>query len=221
MNITKISALLLFLPLAFAACSGGGDGSAAEPAATPTAAADRRADPTAAPDAPGVSGSLSPNGNAQPLPPAEPVETPEPYNPDPYADFPTFAPEPEPEPQADVETTSWRIYSEAIYYDAGGGGAAIGATSRDLQTSSDGTWAFGDSAGTWYVAEITDQDWNYWGVDPYGPTSKIVLDGWNGDVAAGPIEGTDGYVDFIWVIYREGPPTIGAPGTVWMKFGHW
>ncbi len=208
MHIAKIAALLLFLPLAVAACSGGDDGAPSVQPTVPTAA------PTPKPEA-----TLAPS---QPLPPRESTpapaqkqQTPAPtYNPDPYAAFPTFPPE---EPAA--STTSWRVLSARIFYDQGGGGSLSTTITTRLELSDDGTWTFGSSSGTWDVSGITAGDWARWGIDSYGPTQKVVLEGWNGGTADGPIEESGGQVDFIWVIYPESPPAISAPGTVWMKFG--
>ena len=119
---------------------------------------------------------------------------------------------------------SWRVYSERIYYDVGGAGALLSIASGNAPTqglilSSGGKWEFGDSKGTWTVTEITDEDWSRWDVSPYGPTRKLVLDGWKGDTADGPVEEST-RVDFIWVIYHVEPPLVQNAGTIWMKFGH-
>lgn len=119
---------------------------------------------------------------------------------------------------------SWRAYSERIYYDRGGAGALLSiakgnAITRTLKISSDGRWEFGDSKGTWTVSAITDEDWSRWGISPYGPTRKVVLDGWNKASADGPAEEST-RVDFIWVIYHVEPPLVQNPGTIWIKFGH-
>ena len=113
----------------------------------------------------------------------------------------------------------WRVYSETLFYDAGGSGGSDSAasTTRMLVLKDDGTWEFGSSAGSWYVTSIDPSDWDRWGSTPYGPERKIVLDGWNGGVADGPVEELAGAVDFVWVIYRVDAPD---PGTVQMKFGH-
>ena len=155
-------------------------------------------------------------------------------NTDPYADFPTFppgVPDPTPlgsstpaaeapPPQAPVaEVTSWRVLSARIFYDEGGGGDISDTVTTHLEFSQSGAWTFGSSSGGWAVLDITSDDWSRWGIDPYGPTRKIVLNGWNGGVADGPIEESGSGVDYIWVIYPEGPPTIQAAGTIWMKFG--
>ena len=115
---------------------------------------------------------------------------------------------------------SWRIFSERIFYDIGGAGSAPVPVTRNLELLKDGTWRFGDSQETWTVTEITSDDWTRWGVNPYGPTRKVVLDKWNNAVADGPVEETKGYVDFIWVIYHVEPPLVQNAGTIWMKFGH-
>jgi len=116
-------------------------------------------------------------------------------------------------------TGDWRIYSETLFFDAGGSGGSDSSASvtRKLHLDEDGTWEFGSSQGTWYVATIEPLDWDRWQVQPYGPAVKIVLDGWNGQVGDGPIEEYESGVDFFWVIYRVDDP---SPGAVQMKFGH-
>jgi hypothetical protein len=125
-----------------------------------------------------------------------------------------------PQSAAPVEFVGdWRVYSETLFYDAGGsGGSDSGAsTTRELSLNDDGTWEFGSSNGTWYVTAIEAGDWSRWGVEEYGPQRKVVLEGWNGDVADGPIEESEAGADFLWVIYRVDEP---SPGVVQMKFGH-
>ncbi len=112
---------------------------------------------------------------------------------------------------------SWRIYSEEISYDYGGSNT-IAPVNRTLELSADGTWSFGASSGTWRVANITAADWNKWYVSPYGPKRKIVLDGWDGYGADGPIEETGGRPDFFWAMYRPKDQN-DFPGIVMMKFG--
>ncbi|MBI4052723.1 MAG: hypothetical protein HY394_01670 [Candidatus Diapherotrites archaeon] len=115
---------------------------------------------------------------------------------------------------------SWRALSSRLFYDAGGGGDVGSGTGHRLEINADGTWQFSSSAGKWSVAAIEDADWTKWKVDSYGPARKIVLDNWNGGIADGPIEESDGQVDFIWLIYRAEPPTVSAPGQVQAKYGH-
>jgi hypothetical protein len=125
-----------------------------------------------------------------------------------------------PQSAAPLEFTgSWRVYSETLFFDAGGsGGSDSGAsTTRELDLNEDGRWEFGSSNGAWHVTTIDPADWSRWGVEEYGPQRKIVLEGWAGDVADGPIEESDAGVDFLWVIYRVDEP---GPGVVQMKFGH-
>ena len=114
---------------------------------------------------------------------------------------------------------AWRVYSQALFYDAGGsGGSDAGAsTTRRLHLSGDGGWAFGSSRGTWYVTAIDPADWQRWDVEPYGPELKVVLDGWSGQVVDGPIEGDESGVSFFWMIYRVDDP---SPGVLQTKFGH-
>ncbi len=121
---------------------------------------------------------------------------------------------------ADAELVGeWRIYSETLFLDAGGGGGtdSRASVSRALTLSDDGTWEFGPSGGDWHVTSIDSSDWDSWGTAPYGPERKIVLEGWNDGVGEGPIEESENGVNFLWVIYRVDDP---EPGTVQMKFGH-
>lgn len=112
---------------------------------------------------------------------------------------------------------SWRIYSEYLYY-LEGGSQIITPVTTTLALNSDGAWTFGSSSGTWSVSAITSSDWTQWGISSYGPTRKLVLTNWNNGTSTGPIDESNGQVDFVWVIY---PATdISSPGTVWMKFGH-
>lgn len=74
-------------------------------------------------------------------------------------------------------------------------------------------------AGTFSIHVIADEDWKRWNIEPYGPTMKIFLSGWNEIGGEGPIEEANGRVDVFWVIYRVTPPLVQKPGTVWSKFG--
>ncbi|MBI4399716.1 hypothetical protein HY570_03110 [Candidatus Micrarchaeota archaeon] len=116
---------------------------------------------------------------------------------------------------------TWRIYSTRIDYTDGGYGA-FGAisSSTTLNLNQFGIWEFGDSKGTWHAEEITDGDWEKWNTKSYGPTRKIVLDGWGGQTVDGPIEETEQGVDFFWLIYGVDKPTVSNPGIVQIKFGH-
>ena len=115
-------------------------------------------------------------------------------------------------------TGAFRIYSSALVYKSGGTGVAPPEYQRI--TLSGNAWQFGKSRGRFAVAPISAADWKRWGTRPYGPTTKIVLSGWNHGTADGPIETETHAVDFFWVIYSVGPPTISVPGTVELKFGH-
>ncbi len=115
---------------------------------------------------------------------------------------------------------SWRVFSERIFYDIGGAGSTTVPVTRTLELLKDGTWTFGDSKGTWTVTEITNDDWTRWGINPYGPSRKITMDGWNKATADGPVEEEKSQIDFIWVIYHVEPPQVQNAGTVWLKFGH-
>lgn len=117
-------------------------------------------------------------------------------------------------------TGDWRVISAVLYYDNGKNTKDVKITlpTRRLTVGEDGKWQFGSSNGAWTVSAIEDADWKGWGIEAYGPTRKIVLNGWSGDTSKGPIEESTGPVDFFWVIYRYTSDTSG-PGTVWMKFG--
>jgi hypothetical protein len=112
----------------------------------------------------------------------------------------------------------WSSYSATLYYDAGGGGAFPGGI-YSLTLNANGTWDYGDSSGSWSVTPISADDWTGWGVESYGPTRKLVLEGWSGGTAEGPIEEeADGTVNFVWAIYPY--QSDQGPATVWLKFGH-
>lgn len=113
----------------------------------------------------------------------------------------------------------WRIYSEAIFYDAGGNDWLDMPSTRKLELKADRTWNFGSSSGTWAVSAVTDENWERWAVADYGPEKKLTLYGWNDDMGDGPVEESSGNIDFFWVIYRTGPPTVKYPGQIQMKFG--
>ncbi len=89
-----------------------------------------------------------------------------------------------------------------------------------LELYQDGTWTFSSSSGTWIVESIDAADWQKWGVDDYGPTRKMVLYGWNGDVADGPIEETAQEVDFFMVIYNVDLDAYAQPAQIQIKYGH-
>ncbi len=126
-----------------------------------------------------------------------------------------------PSPTADPALLgTWRVYSSRLFYDQGGGGTTTTAAAEQLVLRADGSWTFGSSKGRWTVAPITSADWEHWGVKPYGPTRKVLLTGWREGSADGPIEETSGRADFVWLIYRVGPPAVGAPGQVQTRFGH-
>lgn len=120
---------------------------------------------------------------------------------------------------------AWKLYSERLFYDEGGGGSTLSASSGTASTqklffNADGSWEYGSSKGKWIVADILPEDWIAWKIDSFESTRKIILDGWNKGSASGPIEESGGNVDFVWVLYRTEPPTTSKPGTVNMKFGH-
>ncbi|HLD62633.1 MAG TPA: PsbP-related protein [Candidatus Norongarragalinales archaeon] len=113
----------------------------------------------------------------------------------------------------------WRVYSQSIFYDEGGSNFLETPASTLLELKADQTWSFGSSSGAWSVQAISEGDWAKWGMPSYGPTRKLVLNGWNGDVGDGPIDETESRADFMWVIYRVGPPAVEKPAQIQMKFG--
>ncbi len=114
----------------------------------------------------------------------------------------------------------WSAFSSRLFYDAGGGGALGSGTGYPMEINADGTWKYSSSAGKWHVEDVTSADWTKWKISDYGPKRKMVLDGWNNGIADGPVEESSGRVDFFWSIYRVGPPKVGVPGLVNVKYGH-
>ncbi len=88
---------------------------------------------------------------------------------------------------------------------------------RYLELSA-GTWTLGSSSGTWTTQPITEEDWEKWGLAPYGPKRKIVLYSWNKGIAVGPIEESAERVDFFWVIYNATLPS--GENEYRVKYGH-
>jgi len=209
---------LVLAAAALAAC-GGGDH---RDAATPLDGAQTRV----ATSTPGLAqGSSATVRQAPATSPAQPLPSqpavPPAQQPQPVEQTPSAQPAGQPSSTLNPDFAGvWRVYSARIFYDEGGGGTVDTTITRELELGGDGAWYFGSSSGTYEVSDVSADDWTRWAVDPYGPTRKITLFDWGGGVADGPIEESGGVVDFLWAIYHEGPPTIGAPGTVWMKFGH-
>jgi hypothetical protein len=163
---------------------------------------------------PAIAPAPAPAAVPIPAPVAIPTPTPTP------APLPTATPRPSPTttprptPAAANLLSSWRIWSESIYYDAGGYNF-ISPVSTRLDLTADGKWQFGSSQGTWSITTISADDWQRWGIQPYGPTRKIVMENWNRARGDGPIEG-EGGLDFLWVVYHVAEP---RPATIWLKFG--
>lgn len=139
---------------------------------------------------------------------------------------PTATPTPSPSPTAAPMTGTaallpgaWRVYSATIYYDDGRRGSDDPVRYGRLELRQDASWQFGTSTGAWSIEDITEADWARWAIPAYGPSQKLVLSGWSGGTADGPIETSDGQVNFLWAIYHADPPAVSAPGTVWLKFG--
>ena len=117
--------------------------------------------------------------------------------------------------QAEI-SDRWRIHSETAFWDAGGSTVLDTPVTTELALGAGGDWHFASSSGRWSIQEIDATDWERWGIDAYGPTRRLVLDGWGGDSADGPIEDDEtGDAEGLWVIYRVTDP---MSGTVWMNF---
>ncbi len=115
---------------------------------------------------------------------------------------------------------TWRAYSSYIGFVNGGHSVTELPGGEKLQINEGGTWDYGSSHGTWSVESIASSDWEKWKVSQYSPTKKIVLDGWNGGSADGPIEESSNQIDFIWVIYNAAPPVVSEDAQIQIKFGH-
>jgi hypothetical protein len=113
---------------------------------------------------------------------------------------------------------SWKVLSSRISYDTGGEEALGMRISRRLDLGT-GEWVHAASRGAWSVRAIGPDDWRRWGIEPYGPWRMLVLSGWPGGEAGGPIEESAAGPIILWVIYRAGPPTVSAPGTVHLMLG--
>jgi len=113
---------------------------------------------------------------------------------------------------------SWRVLSSRLFYDQGGGGAQSRKATGSLEIEPGGVWRFGGRTGRWTAGSIGQRDWELWKISDYGPKRKITLEGWNGAAASGPIEESNGEVEFIWVIYRHQPDS-GPAGDGHLKFG--
>lgn len=108
----------------------------------------------------------------------------------------------------------FRPHYGSLHYDSGGT-SVMPAGTRTLVLS--GTrWQYGTSSGSWRTEPVAAADWGRWQGQPYGPTRKIVLTGWAGGTADGPIDERGAVVDGFWVVYRTRPPA--APGLALLRF---
>ncbi len=110
----------------------------------------------------------------------------------------------------------WRILSNTRYIDTDG---YYSAPTQLLEINGQ-SWNFGSSSGTWEIKEIEQEDWEKWQVESYGPTRKVVMHNWNGADWDGPIEESNGKIDFFWIIYDVELPGSSQPQQVQIKFGH-
>ncbi|MBI5227611.1 hypothetical protein HY988_03420 [Candidatus Micrarchaeota archaeon] len=112
---------------------------------------------------------------------------------------------------------SWRIYPLRLNIEGGVDYRVL--SSRKLELHEDGSWDFGSSHGTWKSQTITEADWQKWSTEKYGPTKKIVLDGWEGKVVDGPVDEENGAVNFFWLIY-DVKNSYDKTVQLQLKFGH-
>ena len=162
-----------------------------------------------------------------PVPTNTPTQTPPPSvtpTPTPTA-TPTNTPTPSPVPTLTLEqfqtklVGKWAIAFARIYYDQSGTNPLNTDKIAALELKADLTWQSGSMSGRWGAARITPEDWARWKSSPYGPRNKLVLQGWTGAQADGPIEQLGDDPDALIVIYHAAPPAVSASGTVWLTYG--
>lgn len=164
-------------------------------------------------------GTPAPTATPTPLPTATPTPTPAPTA------TPTSTPTPTPVPTLTLAqfqprlAGKWAIAFGRIYYDQSGTNPLNTDKIPALELRADLMWLSGSSSGRWSAARITGDDWARWKSSPYGPKNKIVLQGWNGGQADGPIEQLGDDPDALIVIYHATPPAVSAAGMVWLTFG--
>ncbi len=102
---------------------------------------------------------------------------------------------------------NWRSYSDI-------------KNTKLLELYADGKWVLGTSSGSWRVTNIKTSDWAKWGIESYGPSRKIILEGWNDDIVDGPVEEAESNINFFWVIYDVTLENYGEPNQIQVKYGH-
>jgi hypothetical protein len=113
----------------------------------------------------------------------------------------------------------WAVLSQRIVYDAGGA-SNVSISGTPLALGSNGTWTYGAMSDQLTVDSIAAADWTRWKASPYGPTRKLTFSGWNPGPADGPVEESGGVVNYVWVVYHVGPPTISQSGLMEIRFYH-
>ncbi|MBI2664758.1 hypothetical protein HYX10_05470 [Candidatus Woesearchaeota archaeon] len=115
----------------------------------------------------------------------------------------------------------WRPYQLTHYFKKGGHTTAPTPTDLALNLHSDGTWTWGVNEGTWEVSQISDADWEKWGIRA-DFEKKIVFHGWPyGGVDTtvdGPVEESRNYVDYVWAVYDAEPPAAPDSAQDWLRF---
>ena len=113
-------------------------------------------------------------------------------------------------------TGKWKPSSVTLIADRGSASAPSISTISGLCLEADSVWRYGAASGTWSTAAIRPEDWTRWAIPAQaGQTEKLVLEGWSGGRAEGPLlDGTQ-----LTLVTRVGPPDYPAPGTLSIIFG--
>lgn len=114
----------------------------------------------------------------------------------------------------------WKVYQESHYYKRGGSKFASPLVTQ-MNLHDDGTWDYKGYEGTWEVAEITESDWEKWGISNANFNKKLIFHGWPEGVdgiADGPIEDTSYGARYLWAVYNAEPPEVQESAQVWKRF---
>ncbi len=118
-----------------------------------------------------------------------------------------------------AQGTLWHVVSSRLSYDAGGGSNSSADATDMLSFGRNGIWRSVHGQGTFRIERISPADWPRWRIAAYGPTLKVVLNGWKGRTVDGPIETSGKQITFFWLVYHVGPPVTTSPATIFVKFG--
>lgn len=130
---------------------------------------------------------------------------------------------PKMEPKGPIDEASiggWKVYQETHYYKKGGSKFASPTVSQ-MNLHDDGTWDYRGHEGTWEAAEITEKDWEKWGMKSEKFNKKLIFHGWPDGIdrtAEGPIEDTSYGARYLWAVYNAEPPETEHAAQVWKRF---